>query len=121
MLMAAPDAESDLVDAEGEVKATDGDTSQALRDSLKRTVIQQDGTSASQCPKIQFQIPGKYASMYHSLNCCCPLFPSLKQDVTLRDRRRSLSQTEPLTVQDSEYAPRQYFILTHAGKPVFMT
>ncbi|KAG8856423.1 Vacuolar fusion protein mon1 [Tulasnella sp. 330] len=84
MLMSPVDADTDVVDAEGIVKAADGDTAQALRESLKKTLNYQD-------------------------------------DVTLRARRKSSSVTETTIAHDAEYAPRQYFVLTHAGKPVFMT
>ncbi|KAG9034429.1 Vacuolar fusion protein mon1 [Tulasnella sp. JGI-2019a] len=84
MIMSPLETDLEAIDAEGVVKATDGDTTQALRESLKKTMNYQD-------------------------------------DVTLRARRRSLSVTETPIAHDAEYAPRQYFILTHAGKPVFMT
>ncbi|KAG8899145.1 Vacuolar fusion protein mon1 [Tulasnella sp. 403] len=44
MLVATADVESDHADAEGEVKAADGSTNQALRETLKRTLTQQNGT-----------------------------------------------------------------------------
>lgn len=41
--MASADTESELVDVEGQVKAADGTTNQALRESLKKTLNQQNG------------------------------------------------------------------------------
>lgn len=43
MLMATADTESELIDVEGQVKATEGNTNQALRESLKKTLNQQNG------------------------------------------------------------------------------